>query len=174
MLDGAKLVLIAALDEKYGVGFQGSIPWKLTEDLKRFRVLTLDHSVVLGRTTYESCGHMLDRRRVYRISKTAERDGRSLHATSVGSALMHHRICGFYGPMFVAGGERIWEEGLLLSTEVPTILMLTRVEGQYQADAFFPFNPDHPRNKFKKILDGPPQDDPLGGPRSHFEMYTNI
>ncbi|MFT8704406.1 dihydrofolate reductase [Bifidobacterium aquikefiricola] len=38
------------------IGFQGGMPWHLSEDLKRFKELTVSHPVIMGRRTWESLG----------------------------------------------------------------------------------------------------------------------
>ena len=47
--------LIIACDPKGGIGFNGRLPWsKIEGDLPRFKELTTDKIVLMGRTTYES------------------------------------------------------------------------------------------------------------------------
>jgi dihydrofolate reductase len=46
--------MIVAHDRNYGIGNHGNIPWYITEDLKYFRDITLNHIVVMGRKTYDS------------------------------------------------------------------------------------------------------------------------
>lgn len=49
-----------------------TLPWSLPPDLRRFRVLTTGHAVVMGRTTYESIGRPLPNRRNIVVSRNAE------------------------------------------------------------------------------------------------------
>jgi dihydrofolate reductase len=53
------LVLVAAVAENGVIGRAGGLPWRLKTDLKRFRVLTVGHPVVMGRKTYLSFGRPL-------------------------------------------------------------------------------------------------------------------
>ena len=48
------LALILAASENDVIGYNGGIPWKLNQDMRRFRDITLGHTVVMGRKTYES------------------------------------------------------------------------------------------------------------------------
>ena len=57
-----RLILIAALDEGGLIGRDGQLPWHLPEDLKRFRRLTVGHTILMGRRTYESLGRPLPER----------------------------------------------------------------------------------------------------------------
>ena len=54
-----KISLIAALDEKRGLGKGNELLWRIPEDLKNFKRLTMGHYVLLGRKTYESIGRPL-------------------------------------------------------------------------------------------------------------------
>ena len=49
-----KIIAIAAMDESRVIGFEGTIPWHIPEDMRYFRDLTMGHAVLMGRKTYES------------------------------------------------------------------------------------------------------------------------
>ncbi|MBO6150871.1 MAG: dihydrofolate reductase [Clostridium sp.] len=48
------LAAIAAVDEDFGLGYEGHLQFHIREDLKRFRELTKDHTVIYGRKTLET------------------------------------------------------------------------------------------------------------------------
>lgn len=48
------MFLIAAINEEGVIGKNNHLPWKLTEDLRRFKNLTMGHIVVMGRKTFDS------------------------------------------------------------------------------------------------------------------------
>jgi dihydrofolate reductase len=54
-----QLSLIVAVSENRVIGHQGSLPWHLRADLRRFRRLTMGHHLVMGRKTCESIGRPL-------------------------------------------------------------------------------------------------------------------
>ena len=56
------LNLIVALDKSGVIGVDGRLPWKLSNDLKRFKQLTLGCPVIMGRKTFESIGRALPAR----------------------------------------------------------------------------------------------------------------
>jgi dihydrofolate reductase len=58
-----KLIIIAALARNRVIGKGGTIPWHLSEDLKRFKKITMGHTVLMGRITYESIGKPLPGRK---------------------------------------------------------------------------------------------------------------
>lgn len=58
-----KMILIAAIAQNGVIGNKGEIPWgRIPEDMKRFRALTMNHAVLMGRKTYESLKKPLDGR----------------------------------------------------------------------------------------------------------------
>jgi dihydrofolate reductase len=56
------LSCIAAVAENRVIGHHNDLPWRLPEDLKRFKKLTMGHSIIMGRKTFESIGNPLPNR----------------------------------------------------------------------------------------------------------------
>ena len=54
-----RIALIAALDRNRAIGRDNDLPWRLPDDLKRFKALTLGKPVLMGRKTAESLGRAL-------------------------------------------------------------------------------------------------------------------
>ncbi|TQT49536.1 dihydrofolate reductase, partial [Xanthomonas perforans] len=54
-----KLSLIVALDRNNAIGRDNELPWKLPDDLKRFKALTLGKPILMGRKTAQSLGRAL-------------------------------------------------------------------------------------------------------------------
>lgn len=54
-----KLSLICAMAENRVIGINNSLPWHLSEDLKYFKRVTMGHSIIMGRKTWESIGRVL-------------------------------------------------------------------------------------------------------------------
>ena len=54
MFKMSKLILIAAVANNRIIGKDGQIPWRIPEDMKRFKELTIGHPVIMGRKTYEA------------------------------------------------------------------------------------------------------------------------
>lgn len=55
--------IIVAASENNVIGYQGTMPWHLSADLKYFRATTMGHAVIMGRKTFESIGRPLPGRR---------------------------------------------------------------------------------------------------------------
>lgn len=58
-LQDVKVSIIVAFANDMTIGLDGGMPWTLREDLKRFRSMTLDKPVIMGRKTFESLGRPL-------------------------------------------------------------------------------------------------------------------
>ena len=66
------LFLVVARATNGVIGNAGGLPWKLPGDMRRFRALTLDKTVVMGRKTFDSLPGTLPRRRHVVITRDPE------------------------------------------------------------------------------------------------------
>ena len=57
-----RVSIVAAMAENRVIGQEGRLPWHLPADLRRFRTLTTEHVLIMGRKTFESLGRPLSRR----------------------------------------------------------------------------------------------------------------
>ena len=48
-----KITIVVAASENLAIGYKNALPWHISEDLKHFKQITTDHSVVMGRKTFE-------------------------------------------------------------------------------------------------------------------------
>ena len=96
------------MDRNRVIGRDGQIPWRLPDDLKRFRRLTSGHAVVMGRRTYESMGRALKDRR--NIVITRQRGYAAPGCEVVGSLADGLALAG--ADAFVIGGGEIYAEAL--------------------------------------------------------------
>jgi dihydrofolate reductase len=135
--------MIVAMDERRGIGYQNSIPWRIPEDMKRFAQLTKGHAVLMGRKTFDSLPERfrpLPERFNLVVTRTPEKieSRESLQAFSnILDALAFYRksLVDVWGrTLWVLGGAQIYQE-MLESTDE---LYVTRVAGEYPADTYFP------------------------------------
>lgn len=125
------LGLIVAVARNGGIGWKGTLPWHIPEDLKRFKALTLNHCIIMGRKTHESIGRPLPGRRNIVVSRNQPTcDGCDV-VNSLDAAL---ELAAEDAMPFVIGGEQLYREALPRATH----LFLTRVDLDVEADAFFP------------------------------------
>ncbi len=124
-----KLIVIAALNRKRVIGSNGKLPWHISEDLKRFKRLTVGHTVLMGRTTFESMGKPLtDRRNVVLSSRTIA--GIETYS-SIDAALEALKA---EDKVFIIGGGKVFTQFLGRADE----LRLTIVDIDTDGDAYFP------------------------------------
>ena len=64
-----KITIIVAASENLVIGDKNVLPWYISEDLKHFKKITINHSVIMGRKTFESIGKPLKDRRNIVISR---------------------------------------------------------------------------------------------------------
>lgn len=152
------LSIIAALDEKCGIGFEDQIPWHLPGDLGRFKKLTMGHHLILGRKTYQSIGKPLPGRTMIVLSRNPEfkLDG-GLVAGSLEDGLRIAQDAG-ESESFVIGGAEIYQLALPLADR----MYLSYVHTTSEADTYFPaYEPEN----WLKICEQeflPDQDNPFG------------
>ncbi len=126
------IALIAAVAGNGVIGRNGSIPWHIPEDLALFKKLTLGHTVIMGRRTYESLGKPLPGRRNIVVSRTLKSPAGCEVYDSLSKALRAAQQDG--RDIFLIGGARIYREGL----EYADTMFLSMVKEPCKGDIFFP------------------------------------
>ena len=123
-----------------GIGLRGSLPWHLPTDLARFRRLTMGHTLIMGRVTYESlAGVVLDGRRLIVLTRRgiAPPEGSEIYiASSLEDALTDARERLQEQEAFIGGGAQIYAAAL--AKNIVDRMLLTIVHGEVEADTFFP------------------------------------
>lgn len=145
--------MVAAADEALGIGLAGKVPWDLPGDVAFFKRITTEtrdparqNAVVMGRKTWDTIPERyqpLPRRLNVVVSRRAPELSLPpgvLRAASVPDALTQLEGHGEVARVFVIGGGEIYQLGLALPG--CERIYLTRVEGTYGCDAFFPDIPD--------------------------------
>lgn len=115
------------------IGRDGALPWRLPEDLRRFKAATLGKPVVMGRRTFESIGRALPGRHNIVLSRRDYRpaDPAVTVVADLDAAL---RAAGDVPEVMVIGGAEVYALALPLATRV----LLTRVEAALEGDTYFP------------------------------------
>jgi len=133
-MNNPKINIIAAIGSNRELGKDNKLLWHISEDLQRFKQLTIGHTVIMGRKTYESIGKPLPRRLNIIISRdTSFRAQGCIVAHSLEEALNQAKEIE-KEEVFIIGGGQIYELGLKFADK----LYLTLVNGIYGADTFFP------------------------------------
>ena len=117
------------------IGKDGTIPWRLPEDLKRFKALTLGHTVVMGRKTWDSLPprfRPLPGRRNIVVTRQADwhADGAE-RAASLADALA---LCAQANETWVIGGAQIYAQAMPLAQRA----LVTEIDRDCDGDAYAP------------------------------------
>jgi len=134
------VALVAAVARGGVIGSDGRIPWRLPEDMARFRELTMGHPVVMGRRTWESLPDQfrpLPGRGNVVVSRN--RDWSAQGADRVGSIEDALALLADEPHVFVIGGGEIYAAALPYADE----LLLTEIDADVDGDTTFPsWEPD--------------------------------
>jgi dihydrofolate reductase len=124
--------LVAALARNRAIGIGNRLPWRLPEDLRRFKRLTMGAPVIMGRRTRESIGRPLPGRR--NIVVTRQRAA-SWEGCVVAHSLDEALAAATDAPeVFVIGGAELYAQALARAGR----LYLTLIDAEYPGDAWFP------------------------------------
>jgi dihydrofolate reductase len=139
--------IIVACNLKGVIGRNNQLPWHISEDLKRFKSLTSNHPIIMGRKTFESIGRPLINRTNIVISRSAARLRQSFEAShqtmAAGTSVLwaddlKHALelaNGAVGAeeIFIIGGGEIYQESFALCNRV----YLTEVADNDPGDTHF-------------------------------------
>lgn len=123
---------VVAMAADRAIGIRQSIPWRLPEDMKLFKRLTMEHPILMGRKTWESLGRPLPGRQNIVLTRdtsfTAE-GATVIHSVDelAGLELMDREV-------MVIGGAQIYAHLLPKMQK----LYVSEVQGEYAADTWFP------------------------------------
>ena len=129
----SEVVLVVAIADNGVIGKDGRLPWHISDDLKRFKALTLGHTIVMGRKTWDSLPKKpLPGRANVVVTRQPgwQADGATV-AHSLGQA-----VAGTSGTVMVIGGAEIYDLALPHATRIE----LTEVHQGFDGDARFAFD----------------------------------
>lgn len=133
-----KIFHIVAASANNVIGRNGDLPWRIPLDLKRFKRITLNHPIIMGRKTFDSFKSPLpDREHIVISRKKPLKIQNSVHwVSSIEEALI---LCeknkGSWGSeIFIIGGGEIYRQSLGIAHEI----LLTRIHRDIDGDTFYP------------------------------------
>lgn len=126
----SEIVLVVAIADNGVIGKDGGIPWHISEDLKRFKALTMGHTIVMGRKTWDSLPRKPLPGRV-NVVVTRQQDWRAEGAVTASS--LGQATAGTSGTLMIIGGAEIYERALPLASRIE----LTEVHRAFDGDARF-------------------------------------
>ena len=124
--------LIVAMDRRGVIGAGGALPWRLSDDLKRFKAITMGKPLVMGRKTHESIGRPLPGRRNIILTRQQEYTAEGcIVCENTEEALA---ACAGHEEVMVMGGATLYELFLPRAGRI----YLTRVQAEVDGDTWFP------------------------------------
>jgi len=149
-----RIVLVAAVARNGVIGNGPDIPWRLPGEQRLFKELTLGHTLVMGRTTYESIGRPLPGRTTIVLTRDRSwSDDGVLVAHSFLDALA--KSASYDGEVIVVGGAQVYAEAMPLASEQ----ILSEVPLEPEGDVLYP---DFDRNQW------------LETDREYFDGYERV
>ncbi len=123
---------VVAMAADRAIGFQQGIPWKLSEDMRLFKRLTMGHPILMGRRTWESLGRPLPGRQNIVLTRCAD-------YVAEGAVVIH-------SPEELAAVELMDPEVMVIGgAEIYALLLprmeklhISEVQGSFEADTYFP------------------------------------
>lgn len=133
------LSLIAAASKNSVIGVDGKLPWSLPDDLRHFRDLTRNHTVIMGRKTFESIGRPLSHRKNIVITRQKNFKAQGCDIVSsldeaIDEVVNSQQSTVNGHELFIIGGADIYRQAIDRADRI----YLTRVHATIDGDAFFP------------------------------------
>ncbi len=133
------LSIISAIGKNNELGLNNQLLWDLPRDMLHFRETTSGHPVIMGRKTFESIGRPLPNRRNVVITRDVSysKEGvEVVHSLPEAIDLFKYDVNPLPNgeEVFVIGGAEIYKQ----SMDHADRLYITHVDGEFEADAFFP------------------------------------
>lgn len=137
-----KTSLIVAMADNNCIGKDNKMPWHISDDLKRFKSLTMGHPVIMGRKTFESILEYLNKPLPGRdnivISRSGYKTSHDAHvAPDIESAIEHARQKATKAQkkeIFIIGGAQIYTQSIAWADKIH----MTKIHNSVEGDAFFP------------------------------------
>ena len=131
-MENRELTIIAAVSINNVIGNNNKLIWKLSNDLKRFKNLTINHSVIMGRKTFESLPNPLPDRDNIVITRDTNYSKPNIQVcSSIEDAI---NLTKTDTQPFIIGGGEIYTQTINIVDKIE----LTRVHEEFDGDAYFP------------------------------------
>ena len=140
--------LIVAYDKNRLIGKDGGMPWYIPGELKRFRQLTENNIVIMGRKTYESLGKPLANRINIVLSRSKKYSGENLYtAENLQQAIQISLENWPDKDIFIGGGANLYSQII----DAVDVMYITEIDGQFEGDTYFP---TFDERLFDKLVEG--------------------
>lgn len=140
--------LIVAYDKNRLIGKDGKMPWYIPGELKRFRQLTENNVVIMGRKTFEGLNGPLPNRINIILTRKKDYSADGCYvADSIENAIdMCHKLWP-EKDIFIGGGAQIYKQAI----DLVDTLFITEIDGEFEGDTYFP---DFDKSLYTKVIEG--------------------
>jgi len=134
--------ILVAMASNHTIGIDNTLPWRIPEDLKHFKALTMGHHMIMGRKTFDSIGRPLPGRTTVVVTRNPE--------LQIEGCIVAHTLeealaaCAGDDEIFIVGGAELYAQALPLTDR----LYFTEIRQEVAGDAHFP---DFDRNEWQEI-----------------------
>ena len=128
----SSLSIIVAMATNRTIGINNTLPWRIPEDLRHFKALTMGHHMIMGRKTFDSIGKPLPGRTTVVVTRNRE--------LKIEGCIIVHSLqeaidaCAGDEQIFIVGGAELYAQALPLTG----MLYITEIQKDVQGDAHFP------------------------------------
>jgi len=143
-----KISIIVAVAEDNVIGAKGKLPWHLSDDLKRFKSITMGHHLLMGRSTYESIGRALPGRTSLVLSKDKNFKAEGCFTFQDFKEAVEFAKQRKEKELMIVGGGQIYRLALPIATRI----YITQVFRKYEGDVTFP---EIKKDEWKEVLKEP-------------------
>lgn len=128
-----EIVMIYARAANGAIGNDGDLPWRLPADLRRFKALTINKPMIMGRKTFESLPGLLPGRRHIVLSRRDDAFAEGVErAGSVKDALVLASADNDSGEIAIIGGAAIYDVFMPIAHRIE----LTQIHADFPGDTF--------------------------------------
>lgn len=128
------LSIIVAKSKNNVIGKDNKLIWNIPDDLKRFKRLTTNHTIIMGRKTFESIGRVLPNRKHIILTTDKNYIIDNPNVQIIHSIDELKKYIDDEEEHFVIGGATIYKQ---LLSECKR-LYITEIEQEFDGDTFFP------------------------------------
>lgn len=145
-------IVVAITKNNAAIGNGGQLLVRISDDLKRFKAITLGHAVITGRKTYESIGRLLPERENFIVTRNPDlKIPGAVMCPNLDEAIDKAWAHELQSPntnkeIFLIGGGEIYAQGLSRVNKI----YLTVVESDLKGDVFFPDYSDFKKETFRE------------------------
>lgn len=124
--------IVAAVSNNNIIGFNNKIPWRFLSDQLMFKKLTLNHTIIMGRKTFESIKNKLKDRKIIVLTKQKNYKYKNILIAYFKNQAL--KLAGTDEEIFIAGGQQIFK----MFMDIADKIYLTKIYQDFVGDTYFP------------------------------------